>query len=112
TGTILDFSGCAPLWVAWQNGNSPWTRVTGTSNHFSFTVTDSRGGFAWSTGTVVSVVFATRQELATTLPMCVASGAKTLTATVNGLAASDLAILNLGGGTGSAVGGGVPGPSQ
>jgi hypothetical protein len=46
----LDFSGCfslwAPRWVAAQDGDGDWTRLSGRNDVYRFNVTSGRGGYA------------------------------------------------------------------
>lgn len=86
-----------PLWVAAQDGNGAWTRVTGAGNVYTFQVSANRGGIAYvlaeGAGTVTQVFYGTQQELtARGTQLCPNAGA---TKTVNG-SFSSLAILTQG----------------
>lgn len=49
----LNFAACQalakPIWVAYQDGDGPWMRVPGTADVYTFTITQSRGGYAYVT---------------------------------------------------------------
>jgi hypothetical protein len=63
---LLDWNDCmAPEWVAYRNGDGPWTRVVPDDGVVSFLVSAARGGYAWveaGSGNV-SVRFNTQAEL-------------------------------------------------
>lgn len=108
----LDFSACPaanrPIWLAFQDGNGPWTRVDGTNHVYRFDIGAARGAFAWTTqtglATVVAVQHMTRAEL-TTVPQvfcATLSPGKVVNGLLAGLGANDFAQVWLGGGAGSA----------
>jgi hypothetical protein len=111
----LNFSGCAiddkPVFLAFQDGPSgTWTRVTPTGDVYSFNVTQSKAGLAMvltpvSGGTGTSVQYLSQAEItslnAGTLCPDVPTG-KTLLATTQNVGAGQVAVLSIGGGTGSA----------
>jgi hypothetical protein len=115
--TSAAYSFCdAPLWVAVQDGNGPWTHITATSgNTFNFQLTSGSGGIAVVTrgatsGTSVSVIYASAAELhgasgTTTVPCTVPSG-KTVHGSVAGVGPTDLATIVLDGATAGVSGSG------
>jgi hypothetical protein len=103
----LDYSACAatskPIWVAAQDGNGAWTRVTPTNDVYRFNVTSGKGGYAATTanGTAnsTSVSFFTQAEI-TSAPIvfCTASlGTRTATGSVAALGQTDAAFVSMGG---------------
>jgi hypothetical protein len=114
----VDFSTCStadrPIWLAVQNGTTGWTVVTPTADVYRFNITQTRGGIAYTTqgangATTVSVQYYTQAELtAGTLTLCARlGGSKTLSGTVAGLAAGDVATISLGGGFATAAANGA-----
>lgn len=99
-GGSFDWSSCAvqPVWVAYQDGNGPWTHVTGSGGVYPAPAFASgKGGFAFvlpfGTGFVTSVGFLTQAEVPSTihcLPALTASGA------VSGIPAGGEAFISLG----------------
>jgi hypothetical protein len=93
-----------PLWVAVQDGNGAWTRVTGTNNSYQFQISSGRGGIAYvvpeDTGFRTRVFYGTTAELTAQGNALCALGtgaAKTVTATVPGVTAGATALFSLGG---------------
>ena len=114
----VDFSGCAtsqkPIWLAFQNGTTGWTQSTPTNDVYRFSITQSKGGIAYTlpgTGGATSVVvqYLTQAEVtAGTLKFCPAGGGNTVNGTVAGLTTlGDAANVSLGGGTASAFANGA-----
>jgi len=108
TGEVtLDFVGCGQpyaIWVAYQDGTGPWTRVTGT-NLFRFSITAPTGAFAYvvrqsaAAATTTNVQFMTRAQMSRApIQFCLPSelGPKIVTGTVAGMTGSQAAFLNLG----------------
>src|SRR5690606_30107630 len=111
----LDVGSCDledyPTWVAAQNGNGPWVRVTPTGTVYSFDITESRGGLALvrSTGgsAAVSVQYYSQAEflLINGAMLCGTSSdpGKTVTAPVAGVSGFlEAAFVSIGGGSGTA----------
>ena len=109
----IDVSACGantPVWAAFQNGDfsAPWQVVTPVNGVYSFTISAGRGGFTSVTtgfdGSVVSVQYLTQAEFtAGTLFLC-GTGAtgRSLTGTVTGLSAGDVAGIFFGNAFGAA----------
>jgi hypothetical protein len=101
------------LWFAYQDGNGPWTPVTGASGVYSFNITAATGGYTYVIllGSVTQTVvqYYTRSEMTTApINLCSAGSAtKTVNGTVAGLGTTDFANLWLGGGSGIAPGNGA-----
>jgi hypothetical protein len=101
---LLDWSGCtAPTWVAYQDGSAEWTRSQLASGAARFSVSSTRGGFAYVDGdTALTVRYLTRAEL-TAGPIAMCPGAGPPTKTVNGTAEhaaiNEVFTWSLGGGT-------------
>lgn len=107
----------APVWLAVQDGNGPWTRVTPVAtNTYTFQFTSGRGGVAYVTSasgsTDVTVLYATSAELAgtggTNTVECTTPAGKTVNGSVAGLGpstptVSDFATIVLGPSTASAT---------
>jgi hypothetical protein len=110
----LDFSQCAanlkPLWVAYQDGESgPWSRVQGTGDIYTFTLTQAKGGYAYvmpqhinAASRVTTIFLGARSEIANGGPaiaICTAaaSGTKTITGSVAGVGAGEAVGVYLGG---------------
>lgn len=106
----FDFTQCQasfrPLWFASQDGDGPWTRVTGANDVYEFDVSAQRGGFAYVTQNgplfQVFVVYYSRTELTSGIDFCPPPGTGTATGTVQGLGPTDLASIWLAGGAASA----------
>jgi hypothetical protein len=116
TGNVtLDFSSCVgfdvPAWVAWQDGNGAWTRVTPTGKVYQFTVTASTAGFAYvlpgptTNSSQVLVQYMSRAEMSAA-PFVFCGGLtpalKVVNGSVTGLSGSDAVNISLGGGLGFA----------
>ena len=108
----VDFSTCdvadRAVWLAYQDGNGAWTRVTGVANVYTFSITSGKGGVAYvSLGpgslSSVQVQYKTQAALtARTLTFCALTPTrgKTVTGIAAGLDdASHEAYVSLGGGT-------------
>ena len=107
----VDFSTCdvadRAAWLAYQDGNGAWTKVTGVANVYTFNITSGKGGVAYvslGTGGVssVQVQYMTQAALtARTLTFCspTPTGGKTVTGIAAGIDASHEAYVSLGGGT-------------
>ena len=106
----LDYSACPiathPVWVAFQDGNGPWTQVTGTADVYHFNVTSGKGSYAWvvlglaGPGTSqVQVENRTQAELtAAPFTSCATAAAtKTVNGTVANLAGGSTAKIAFGG---------------
>lgn len=115
TGNVtLDFSACVgfdvPMWVAWQDGNGAWMRVTGTGNVYRFTVTAGTGSFAYvslggSGQGQIQIQHMTRAELSAAPFVYCAwgfGGSKAVNGSVAGISGGDAVHLSLGGGIGFA----------
>src|SRR4029077_7484208 len=91
-------------WLAAQDGGGSWTRITGTSDVYNFTIASSTGGVAWvvlgaSNAAAITVQYMTRAELtAHTFVQCPppATG-KTINGSVANVAQTDQATISLGG---------------
>lgn len=108
----VSFVGCAApqraIWFAYQDGNGPWTQVTGAGDVYNFAITQNRGGHAWATQngnqTMVSVVLWTRSELTSTpIVYCGPIPTKSATGSVTGLVANDRVNIWLANGAASAT---------
>jgi hypothetical protein len=98
--TALSF--CAPdvpTWLAYQDGDGAWTRVTPDANNvFTVSIRD-RGGIAYVMPDVgLFVLYSTPATMKSVYPACGASafGSKTLHGTFVGLAASDAGMVAVG----------------
>jgi len=103
---ILDWSRCgAPPFVAYQDGDAVWTRPDVTGNVARFTISSSRGGFAYADVDGVTVRFMTQAELtASPIDLCpLRAGTNTVTGTAQPVTSSDLFSYNLGGGVGTST---------
>ncbi|MGE0440124.1 MAG: beta strand repeat-containing protein [Gemmatimonadales bacterium] len=110
----LDFSTCdlsdRPIWLAYQDGTGPWTRVVGTGNVYSFDINQSKGGVAFVFDAGSGAFGTTIQYYSRTEFLAVPAGTfcspaattKNLSATVANLSLGQLAMVSLGGGSGSA----------
>ena len=109
--TAITVAYCAPytpLWVAFQDGDGPWTRaqptVAGGSTQFSYSFSSSRGAIATVIQgglglTSLAVLDGTPQELTTVSldsPRFCGSPLRTLHGTVAGLDTNELAVLQSG----------------
>lgn len=106
----LDFSVCTPdqrpTWLAYQDGNGPWTQVTGSGDTYTFNVASSTAGVAIATapsggGSGVFVLYATQSEFVSgdLSDVCdVVSTGKTVTGSVSGItpANGEQATVSLG----------------
>ncbi|HET9983161.1 MAG TPA: hypothetical protein VFQ38_06230 [Longimicrobiales bacterium] len=112
SGGNVTFNFCAaaaPVWVAAQDGNGAWTRVTGTANAYSFNIASGKGGIAYVTGDAttgfhLTVLYAATAELqAQGSGACATGGAgKTVSVNVTGLQPPDLGYVGLGSAVGTA----------
>jgi len=101
---ILDWSRCgAPPFVAYQDGDGAWTRADVAGNVARFTVSSSKGGFAYADNEGVTVRFMTQAELtASPIDVCpLKSGTNTVTGTARSVSSSDFFTYSLGGGVGT-----------
>ena len=99
-GASFDWSSCAvkPLWVAYQDGNGPWTHVAGSGDVYPAPAFASgKGGIAFvmpiGTGFFTSVGYVTQAEVPASvicMPTQVASGS------VSGVPAGGEAFISLG----------------
>lgn len=110
----LDFSACVgfdvPAWVAWQDGNGAWARVTGTGNVYRFSVTAATGSFAYvipgpTSQAQIQIQHMTRAEISAA-PFVYCSGTgpalKVVNGSVTGVTGGDGVIISLGGAIGFA----------
>lgn len=109
SAVVLDFGNCGtllgfPVWLAYQDGNGPWTRVIGTANVYRFNLSQSRGGVAYTTGSGVSILYQTRAEFSSgNIQMCEPVGPKRINGSVAGVGAGNFTWVSLGNST-------APGP--
>jgi hypothetical protein len=110
TATVAYCSVLAPVWVAFQDGNGTWTRVSptmvGSNTVYRRLFVTNRGGIATLTPfldgalTLLNVLYGTPAELASagdTNPIdCGASVAKTLFGQVSGLDDNESALISSG----------------
>jgi uncharacterized membrane protein len=107
---IIDWSTCsAPDWVAFQDGDGPWTEVVPTAGIARVTVSSATGAFAFVEGrSRTSVSYMTQAEL--TAGPVVLCPPKVPSKAVTGIAAhtstspAEQAIYSLGGGAGASTG--------
>ncbi len=99
-----------PIWLAAQDGNGAWTRVTPTGQEFRFQINGARGGVAYVTpedaGTVLKVFYGTTAELQAQGGIACAGRtgpARTLTGTVANVPTPGALLLSLGGSQGTAT---------
>jgi len=104
----VDFSSCPvdqrAVWLAAQNGTGPWTRVSGVSDVYTFTVGSGGGGLAYAVlgagdASAITVQYMTQTEFTVgTLVFCPppATG-KTINGSVAGTALTDISTISLGG---------------
>lgn len=109
----LNFAQCGvgakPLFVAFQDGaTGAWTRVTGTNDVYSFSITQAKGGYAYVTPTLGGTAHLTTAFLGTRAEVG-AGGApinicgapvppqRTITGTVTGMTPGQAANVYLGG---------------
>lgn len=101
TWTFCPASG-QPLWFAYQDGDGPWTHVTGLNGIYAFDLSSTRGAVAWvrqgASGYELFVHYATHAELNQLgAALC---GGSTVTKTVTGTvvnAGSDNTWVSFGG---------------
>lgn len=109
----LNFSQCAanlkPLWVAYRDGDSgPWTRVQGSGDLYTFTLTQAKAGYAYvmpqqfnAASRVTTVFLGTRSDIASGTPIAICTtsplGTKTITGSVAGVGAGEAVGVYLGG---------------
>lgn len=90
-----------PVWFAFQDGTSAWTRVTGTNNAYSFTINGARGGVAYVVPTTaggfdLEVFYGTKAEIeAQGAALCAGATGPgvTVNGTISGGAAGDLILI-------------------
>jgi hypothetical protein len=99
-----------PIWLAAQDGNGAWTRVTPTGQEFRFQINGTRGGVAYVTpedaGTVLKVFYGTTAEVQAQGGIACAGRtgpARTLTGTVANVPTPGALLLSLGGAQGTAT---------
>ncbi len=102
----VTFSFCAtnaPLWLAIQDGDGAWTRLTpGGNNSYTFSFGSGRGGIATvdtvGTATELRVFYATSYELTSVENAAAQSSCRThtLSGTVAGLGTTDVAHISIG----------------
>src|SRR6059058_3733343 len=104
----VDFSSCPvaerAVWLAAQNGTGPWTRVSGVSDVYTFTVGSGGGGLAYvvlgaGDASAITVQYMTQAEFTVgTLVICPAPATgKTINGSVAGTALTDISTISLGG---------------
>jgi hypothetical protein len=99
----VDLSACLPntiTWFAAQDGSGAWTRISGATDVYKFSVITGKGGFAWVSdlngAKTLHIRFATQAELtAAPLVLCTAIGTKTVHGTVSGLTSSEFGTVTL-----------------
>lgn len=104
---IVDFSPCPvtnrPVWFAAQDGAGAWTQVLGVADVYRFNVASAKGGYAFvsrDARTLLTVSLGTQGELTgAAISPCGSppSALKTVSGTVAGLGAGDVAYVGLGG---------------
>jgi hypothetical protein len=100
----------APIWFAVQDGLATWARVTpGANSDYKFSINSPTGGVAYVTSIngsfVLNIVYGTQAELvAQGTTLCPGGLTKTLSGTVGGLDAGDVATIALGGVSATASG--------
>lgn len=93
-----------PVWFAVQDGNGPWTAVSGTGDTYSFQINADRGGVAYvlpqdNDGAGVEVFYGTLADLqARGQEICgsITGEPKSATVSVSGLGPTDMALTTLG----------------
>lgn len=100
-----------PTWLAVQDGNGPWTRVTGDAqNVYRFQIDSDRAGIAWveaeANSTELQVLYYTRAELLLIGPdRCGGTGGfKTVNGSVPGLAPTQTAFITMGSASAQVIG--------
>lgn len=101
TFTFCAAQGANPIWLAVQDGAGAWSRVTGVNDVYTFSVASGKGGVSWVTS-ANSNNFSQATLLATTAELqaygaAQCPGGKTVTGSVAGVAAPNLAYVTLGG---------------
>ncbi len=109
---VLDFTGCgatAPLWVASQDGNGPWTQVIGVNNVYTFTITGNKAGWAFTenlNGIFSTVVnWFTLADIPPGPATSLCPTRKSNFVTLAGVSGTDEVLLSLGDGQGEWFGG-------
>jgi len=106
----LAYSFCpadVPIWLAYQDGDGPWTSVAGSNGTFMLDIQSDRGGIAYVTGSDVDgyhtmIQFATRGELEQM--GSVECGGKMIHGSLSAaLGLTDMAMISLGN-SGTSVG--------
>lgn len=101
----VSFAGCPfVVWVAYQDGNSAWVRVTGVNDLYRFNITQSRGGVAYveraAPQSYITLLYYSQAELtAATLNPCGGAAppaGKTVYATVANLPIGTQAWVSFG----------------
>lgn len=99
-----------PVWLAAQDGNGAWTRITPSGQEFRFQINGTRGGVAYVTpedgGTVLRVFYGTTAELQAQGGVICGGRvgpARTLTGTVANVPNPGALLLSLGGAQGTAT---------
>lgn len=93
-------------WVAFNDGEGPWTAVTGLGGTYTFTITTGRYGLAWGCHSMkystdvgeIYLVHATVAELPSLKAGCAVEPAApvTVSGTIAGMATGDTGYLNAG----------------
>ncbi|HEV8185699.1 MAG TPA: hypothetical protein VGP40_07055, partial [Chthoniobacterales bacterium] len=114
SGVTLNYAACPaaekPVWLAYQDGNGPWTRVTSTNDIYSFTFTTGRAGLAYvllpgaGVTSEVHVQYYTSAEFSGNINFCgpvppPPPTGKTINGTVAGVTSSQAARISLNGGS-------------
>ena len=112
TPSLIDIAYCRggePAWVAYQDGDGPWTRVLPTASGqfttFRLSFTATRGAVARAAQlagglTTLSVLYGLPSELRivsdTAFQQCTGEALRTISGTVAGLGADEVALLSSG----------------
>ncbi len=111
TGSIsVSFAACPaaerPVWLAFQDGSGPWSRITGTGDVYQFTFQGPKGGLAFATASdssIVTVEYFAEADLhsgtldyVVRLDRCPVLNGETVNGSVAGLLAGELASVSLG----------------
>jgi hypothetical protein len=118
TGEPVDlvFRPCAgsadvPTWLAVQDGEGAWQRITPTSGSYNFTFSSGRGGVAMFTeASGLFIIYASTEEFQSTLPSC-AGSTRNVTGTVTGYVSLDRVRLTVGDGADEFPGASYPAPT-
>ncbi len=100
-----------PMWVAFQDGTGAWTHISGTSDAYTFNITQATGGVAYvrpsGTGFDLEVFYGSKADLqGRTNEVCngAAGTGKTVTAPVAGTSLGDIVLAGLGPSSGALSG--------